>query len=126
MPGHRLQVLVAAGLVDKIKAGATFVSFHQVNGDLEWMKAVHSEVEPLDAVLLTSCSTDGDAGMFMMSGPEGLVKQLGPLAATAMEGRGGGKGRFQGKVKNAGSDARTAALAAIEAKLQALDGAGAE
>ena len=114
------------GLVDKIKAGAKFVSYHQANGDLEWMKAVHTEVEPLGAVLLTSCNTDGDAGMFMMSGPEGLVKQLGPVAATAMDGRGGGKGRFQGKVKNAGSDARVTALAAIELKMQELDGAGGE
>lgn len=85
--------------------------------DLEWARAVAAQLEerglvpgsrnpagisaPTALALLTTAAAPGSAaGAFLMVGPAERVAQLGPAAAAAMDGRGGGKGRFQGKVKN--------------------------
>ncbi len=53
----------------------------------------------------------------MLSGPEEQVKAHGPRVAKAMEGRGGGKGRFQGKVSKISN--RGDALAELTERLAA-------
>ena len=72
--------LTAKGLVNEIASGKMVVSVHRDVGDINWLKSVTNAVEPRgDALLLaTAGSGEGDAGMFMLSGPEEKVKEVGP------------------------------------------------
>jgi hypothetical protein len=74
-------------------------------------------------LLVTVTSGEGDGGMFMLSGPEDKVKLAGPSIAKIMNGKGGGKGRFQGKV--AAISKRDVAVAELEI-LGGAESAGAE
>lgn len=61
-------------------------------------------------VLLTVCAgDDGEEGLFALIGPAKRVAALAPGVARALEGRGGGKGLFQGK----GSRLRSGAAEAL-------------
>lgn len=93
--------LTANSLVSEIAAGKNVLCTHREVGDINWLKSVTNAVEPRGEALLlaTVGSGDGDGGMFMLSGPEDKVKEVGPAMAKIMNGKGGGKGRFQGKVQ---------------------------
>jgi misacylated tRNA(Ala) deacylase len=97
--GRELAEVTAARLVMDAARGCSVVSAHRDVGDMEWMMATASAVGDLDgnALLFLTCGTDG-SGMFMLVGPADQVKECGPKVAALLEGRGGGKGRFQGKV----------------------------
>ena len=49
-----------------------------------------------NTLILLSCGVDGD-GAFVLAGPAGAVKSLGPRVGEMFEGRGGGRDRYQGK-----------------------------
>eukprot|EP00040_Diaphanoeca_grandis_P012798 m.64749 g.64749 ORF g.64749 m.64749 type:complete len:468 (+) comp23473_c0_seq1:80-1483(+) len=109
----------------QFKSGAKVASFHREVGDIDFMKAIHTEVDSLggrgeSTLLLTTVGVakGSKQGMFMLSGADDVVKQLGPIAAVAMGGKGGGKGRFQGKVTNI--DGRDVAIGELEAALTKL------
>jgi Ser-tRNA(Ala) deacylase AlaX len=88
---------VAGGLV---AADGSVVAFHDEAADMAFLQRVAGVVQRLDPTrlaLLTAGGSDGD-GVFLVVGPAALVPELGPAAAEAMAGRGGGRGgRFQGK-----------------------------
>mmetsp|Transcript_21158 Transcript_21158/g.55076 ORF Transcript_21158/g.55076 Transcript_21158/m.55076 type:complete len:465 (-) Transcript_21158:25-1419(-) len=98
--GRELAEATADRLVADAGGGKTMVvAAHREAGDIEWMKATLAAAgDRMGQVLvLLTCGTDGN-GMFMLAGPPGAVSEMGPKVAALLEGRGGGKGRFQGKV----------------------------
>lgn len=97
--GRELAEATAVRLSADAAQGQRVVSAHREAGDMEWMVATASAAGQLanDALLFLTCGVDG-SGMFMLAGPPDTVKALGPKVAEVLEGRGGGKGRFQGKV----------------------------
>ena len=62
-------------------------------------------LEPARRLVLTAGPAEGD-GVFLVAGPEDWVRETGPRVATGLEGRGGGKGRFQGKAQRLGERER--------------------
>ncbi len=56
--------------------------------------------------LLLTAGPDEGAGVFLVAGPSAWVREAGPRVATALSGRGGGKGRFQGKAERLAERAR--------------------
>jgi len=89
-------------LVERLKKrasdGEKVLDVHRDKGDMDTMKQLASALDETDVLLLTTFGGPG-AGTFMLSGPADVVAELGPKVATILEGRGGGKGRFQGKAE---------------------------
>eukprot|EP00041_Stephanoeca_diplocostata_P011841 m.196485 g.196485 ORF g.196485 m.196485 type:complete len:445 (+) comp18693_c0_seq2:189-1523(+) len=100
--GKELGHQCAQSLLMQYRQGVHVLVCHRDAGDIEWMKAVAGEVESEAAgavVFLTfGDEAAGSDGMFMLCGPADIVKVAGPKAAAIMSGRGGGRGRYQGKV----------------------------
>lgn len=94
---------VADFLVERLRRqavdGERVLDVHREKGDMDLMKQLASALDGAEVLLLTTFGGPG-AGTFMLSGPAGSVAQLGPKVATILEGRGGGKGRYQGKAEN--------------------------
>eukprot|EP00747_Dinoflagellata_sp_TGD_P217669 gnl/TRDRNA2_/TRDRNA2_90037_c1_seq1.p1 gnl/TRDRNA2_/TRDRNA2_90037_c1~~gnl/TRDRNA2_/TRDRNA2_90037_c1_seq1.p1 ORF type:complete len:310 (+),score=78.36 gnl/TRDRNA2_/TRDRNA2_90037_c1_seq1:62-931(+) len=91
--------LTAETLRQRAAAGEKVLDAHREKGDNDFMKGLATAVDGSGSLLLTTVGGPG-AGMFMLSGPEAAVAELGPKVAEIMKGRGGGKGRYQGKVEN--------------------------
>lgn len=93
--------LTAEKMASEAAAGASIIAYHRRVGDLDFLRTVASALDaacPGTLVLGTAGTGVGDAGCFMLSGPTELVVDWGPKFAAAMDGKGGGKGRYQGKV----------------------------
>jgi Ser-tRNA(Ala) deacylase AlaX len=76
------------------------VHHHQEDGDMNHLRALaQAALGPADERVLFLTASDGTGqGVFLLAGEPQGVARLGPIAADAMEGRGGGSGgRFQGK-----------------------------
>eukprot|EP01006_Ploeotia_vitrea_P024547 TRINITY_DN57377_c0_g1_i1.p1 TRINITY_DN57377_c0_g1~~TRINITY_DN57377_c0_g1_i1.p1 ORF type:complete len:429 (-),score=36.66 TRINITY_DN57377_c0_g1_i1:42-1271(-) len=92
-----------AGLTQQQKDTAVF--YHRDGGGMEFLNvilAAFGEKYPEVVVVLT-CVESGTV-QFVVGGPADKVKEIGPKIAEAVGGRGGGKGKYQGKgtnVKNA-------------------------
>ena len=70
---------------------------HRPDGDLAFLGAVADAARqrrPELPVLLTAGEREG---VFLLSGPEAWVSTEGPRIAERLQGRGGGRGRYQGK-----------------------------
>lgn len=113
----------AVELVNAV-SGSPVVHLHRGDcNDTAFIAAVSDafvKLAPQVLLFLTSTSEElgGSAqeGMFQLVGPDALVAKCGPLVATAMEGRGGGrKGMYQGKAARV--DKRADALNAVKKAL---------
>lgn len=85
-------------LKERVSHGDKVVHVHRDSGDMDLMRELASALDGSGALLLTTFGGPG-SGTFMLSGPADLVAALGPKVATVLEGRGGGKGRYQGKAE---------------------------
>jgi len=88
----------AQRLKQRAAEGEKVLDVHREKGDMDLMKMFAAAMDGLDVLLLTTCGGP-DAGTFMLSGPPDLVAELGPKVGAILEGRGGGKGRYQGKAE---------------------------
>jgi len=68
--------------------------YHRDDGDMGFLNAVAGAATPDGVLLLTAGREDG---VFLLVGDADRVAELGPKVADVLEGRGGGRGRFQGK-----------------------------
>jgi alanyl-tRNA synthetase len=117
-----LEVVALLGetLRARLAAGERVVHVRRPAADAEFVKALATSLEePLSEtkglLLVTVGEGDGE-GSFTLAGPAALVDAASAAVATALEGRGGGKGgRYQGKCMKLG--AADAALAAAMAAL---------
>ena len=84
---------------------AAAVHLHRDEADPGLLKSIAdaaAAVRPDLRMLLTGGDPEGP-GVFLVAGPDAAVAQAGPAIASALEGRGGGRGgRFQGKADNLG------------------------
>ena len=96
--------ILGAQLVSSAEGGVGYL--HRTDADTKFFQAVGDGIaakgEPGGALRLYLL-TNGDAagaGGFYLAGEEALVQAHGPAIATALDGRGGGKKAYQGKVKD--------------------------
>jgi len=85
-------------LKKRVVQGEKVVDVHREKGDMDLMKDLASAMDSSGVLLLTTFGGP-ENGTFMLSGPPDSVAELGPQVAKILEGRGGGKGRYQGKVE---------------------------
>lgn len=81
--------------------------FHRDDADMAFLNAVAKAAAPRPRLLLTG-GTQGE-GVFLLVG-DAVAPDLGPRIAAALAGRGGGRGRFQGKAQAIENRAAAAAL----------------
>lgn len=96
-------------LKQRVASGEKVLDVHRESGDMELMRDLASAMDSSGALLLTTFGGPGP-GTFMLSGPAGAVAELGPEVAKILQGRGGGKGRYQGKAEQIGARAEALAL----------------
>ena len=96
---------LAASLVENAEQGVAHV--HRVDGDNNFFKAVSDSIISLGEAANKDCKlclmTAGDVngvGAIYLCGEQALVNKHGKEVANALDGRGGGKTAFQGKVKD--------------------------
>ena len=71
---------------------------HKKEGDQDFINVLISNA-PKETLLFITTGDEKFFGSFALSGPENLVKPLGDIAMSLMEGKGAFKGgRYQGKV----------------------------
>jgi len=97
------------------------VHAHRPAADADFVKALTSSLDEVleqkQALLLVTVGEGVGEGTFTLSGPPSLVEKASGGVATALNGRGGGKGgRYQGKCQKLGgaTDAMAAAESALE------------
>ena len=98
------------------------VHVHRAAADADFVKALATALDETlakeQSLLLVTVGEGDGAGTFTLAGPPPLVDAASAGVATALEGRGGGKGgRYQGKCQKLGDGATTAAVAAAAAAL---------
>jgi Ser-tRNA(Ala) deacylase AlaX len=98
---------LATALGQALPAGATW--FHRDDADMGFLNAVAKAAADRPRLLLTG-GTRGD-GVFLLVGQD-VPADLGPKIAAVLAGRGGGRGRYQGKAAAIEHRARAAELLA--------------
>ncbi|CAE8717559.1 unnamed protein product [Polarella glacialis] len=101
----------AERLRQRVLNGEKVLDIHRESGDMDLMKDLASALDDTSSLLLTTFGGPG-SGTFMLSGPPELVAKLGPGVAEVLQGRGGGKGRYQGKAEKI--SARGEAIAMLQ------------
>jgi len=99
---HLRNELAAAQALALAQADGPLVHHHQPEGDMNHLRSLASAaLRPDDPrVLLLTASNASGQGVFLLAGEAQGVARLGPVAAEAMGGRGGGAGgRYQGKAQ---------------------------
>lgn len=73
---------------------------HRKEGDGDFMNSIVREMEKEDVTIFITCGDDNENGLFLLTGKENVISNLGPRVAKILDGKGAGKkGRFQGKAK---------------------------
>ncbi|XP_075206076.1 alanyl-tRNA editing protein Aarsd1-B-like isoform X3 [Anomaloglossus baeobatrachus] len=73
-------------------------SLHRKEGDNEFMNIIANEIGTEDTIVFLTVGDEKTAGLFLLAGPPEIIDQVGPRAASILDGKGAGKkGRFQGK-----------------------------
>ncbi|KAJ8364647.1 hypothetical protein SKAU_G00134780 [Synaphobranchus kaupii] len=107
-----MAVLIAQNFKNNPNRGKLFC-LHRKDGDNEFMNIIANEIGTEDTVLFLTVGDEKGMGLFLLTGPVGIVDELGPRVAELLEGKGAGKnGRFQGKAN------RMARRGEVEALLQ--------
>ncbi|XP_022342250.1 alanyl-tRNA editing protein Aarsd1-like [Crassostrea virginica] len=75
-----------------------FLSLHRKEGDLEFMNIIVQQVTNSEKICFLTVGEEKGAGLFLISGPEIFIKEVGPKVADLMDGKGSiNRGNFQGK-----------------------------
>lgn len=92
-----IAVLEAEKLRLQADNGTHFI-YHRREGDIDFLNALVKEINDESKVCLLTAGEDKGPGFVMMTGPEDIVKELGPKVMELLEGKGGyTRGRYQGK-----------------------------
>lgn len=75
---------------------------HRRDGDTDYLNAIVNEMNDESILKVLTAGEDKGRGNLLVHGPPALVAQLGPRICELLEGRGGGKTRFSGKVARLG------------------------
>ncbi|XP_038046447.1 alanyl-tRNA editing protein Aarsd1-B-like isoform X2 [Patiria miniata] len=71
---------------------------HRKEGDLEFLNMVANEINLQNCLALLTAGDEKGVGLFLVAGPDDIIKEVGPQIAECLEGRGACKnGRYQGK-----------------------------
>ncbi|KAG0717148.1 Alanyl-tRNA editing protein Aarsd1-B [Chionoecetes opilio] len=75
---------------------------HRHDGDNDYLSAIINEINDESVLKVLTAGEDKGPGILVVHGPPALVAQIGPRVCEILEGRGGGKTRFSGKVTRLG------------------------
>ncbi|XP_033732891.1 alanyl-tRNA editing protein Aarsd1-like [Pecten maximus] len=76
---------------------------HRKEGDNDFMNIVVREINDKAVCCFLTVGDDKGAGLFLLSGREDILKEVGPRMAEVMDGKGSmNRGNFQGKVNKLG------------------------
>ncbi|XP_042868594.1 alanyl-tRNA editing protein Aarsd1-like [Penaeus japonicus] len=75
---------------------------HRRDGDMDYLGAIINEINDETVLKILTVGEDKGPGSLVVHGPQDLVSQIGPKICEILEGRGGGKTRFTGKVTRLG------------------------
>ncbi|WAR04193.1 AASD1-like protein [Mya arenaria] len=90
---------------------------HRKEGDIDFLNTLIKELNDESLLTLATAGEDKAPGFVMMSGPEEMVKDLGPKIMELLEGKGGfSKGRYQGKANKLQNRTKAAQLVQEAAK----------
>lgn len=83
----------------KFKADSnSFLSLHRKEGDLEFMNIIVQQVANPEKICFLTVGDEKGAGLFLLSGPEIFIKEVGPKVAEILSGKGSiNRGNYQGK-----------------------------
>ncbi|KAH3699280.1 alanyl-tRNA editing protein Aarsd1-B-like [Dreissena polymorpha] len=85
--------------------------YHRKDGDLDFMNTLIKELNDESIVTIVTAGEDKGPGLVMLSGPEGIIKELGPKVMELLEGKGGySQSRFQGKASKLQNRGKAAQL----------------
>ncbi|XP_045615365.1 alanyl-tRNA editing protein Aarsd1-B [Procambarus clarkii] len=71
---------------------------HRRDGDMDYLSAIINEIDDECVLKMLTAGEDKGPGLLVVHGPPTLVTKVGPRLCEILEGRGGGKSRFTGKV----------------------------
>lgn len=92
-----LAVLEAERYKNQTEKDPIFV-LHRKEGDNEFMNIIVNGINDQNVTCFLSVGDDKGAGLFLLSGKEEIVKELGSKVAEILEGKGSfSRGNFQGK-----------------------------
>ncbi|XP_018014786.1 alanyl-tRNA editing protein Aarsd1 [Hyalella azteca] len=74
------------------------VSYHRRLADLDYLSAMAAQADVQGVVLMLTAGEDMGPGVLLLTGPQHLIRLLGPRLCEVLEGRGGGKTRFSARV----------------------------
>lgn len=75
---------------------------HRRDGDMDYLGTIINEINDESVFKVLTAGEDKGAGTLVVHGPQDLVSQIGPKLCEILEGKGGGKTRFTGKVNRLG------------------------
>ncbi|XP_068233117.1 alanyl-tRNA editing protein Aarsd1-like [Palaemon carinicauda] len=75
---------------------------HRRDGDMDYLAVIINEINDESVLKILTAGEDKGPGTLVVHGPQDLVAQVGPKLCEILEGRGGGKTRFTGKVNRLG------------------------
>lgn len=75
---------------------------HRRDGDNDYLNSIINDINDESVLKVLTAGEDKGPGTLVVHGPPALVAQLGPRVCEILEGRGGGKTRFSGKVTRLG------------------------
>lgn len=75
---------------------------HRRDGDSDYLGVIINEINDESVLKVLTAGEDKGPGTLVVHGPPALVAQVGPRVCEILEGRGGGKTRFSGKVTRLG------------------------
>ncbi|XP_061182819.1 alanyl-tRNA editing protein Aarsd1-like [Saccostrea echinata] len=74
------------------------LSLHRKEGDLEFMNIIVQHVDNSSKICFLTVGDEKGAGLFLLSGPEDFIKDVGPKVAEILNGKGSiNRGNYQGK-----------------------------
>lgn len=71
---------------------------HRRDGDMDYLSAIINEINDESVLKVLTLGEDKGPGSLVVHGPPDFVAEVGPRLCEILEGRGGGKSHFTGKV----------------------------
>ncbi|CAL4154820.1 unnamed protein product [Meganyctiphanes norvegica] len=84
--------------MQNVQEKSTLFVHHRRDGDLEYLGAIINELNDETILKLLTVGEEKGSGSLVLHGPQELVSALGPKLCEILDGRGGGKNRFNAKV----------------------------
>ncbi|XP_064106237.1 alanyl-tRNA editing protein Aarsd1-B-like [Macrobrachium nipponense] len=93
---------------------------HRRDGDMDYLSGIINEINDESILKILTTGEDKGPGTLVVHGPQDLVCQVGPKLCEILEGRGGGKTRFTGKVNRLGKrkDAEKYVLKVLDCEVE--------